>query len=302
MNGERTPDFLIVGAPKCGTTFLDGVLSEHPQIHQAKKELHYFGSDLRFMQPRISLAGYLRHFQAAEPGQICGEASVWYLYSHRAAKEISAFNDSARIIVLLRDPVDMVESLHAQLLFRGNETIRDLRSALAAEPRRRAGMDVPPRCSFPDGLQYREVVDLAPQVQRYLDRFGRAAVHIVLFDDLKTQPENTVADVLRFLGLHDHPGWSREKRNARHAVRSVWLQRLVHRPPAVVKRLTRSVLPEGARRRAGGMAARTLRRVNQGPVPEPDPGLRQFLRQELRPQVEALENVVGRSLSSWQAM
>src|SRR5262245_21415535 len=97
----RTPDFFVVGAPKCGTTALDAYLKQHPDIFiPARKELHYFGSDLAFLKaPRISLEEYLTQFGPAQDQRRVGETSVWYLYSQQAAAEISKFCREAQVII-----------------------------------------------------------------------------------------------------------------------------------------------------------------------------------------------------------
>src|SRR6266545_5937438 len=131
----RRPDFFIVGAPKCGTTALNDYLKDHPEIFiSARKELHFFGSDLVFRGPRrITEQEYLSFFAPARHEKRLGEASVWYLYSQQAAAEIKAFSPAARIIIMLRNPVDMMYSLHSQRLYNGRETISDFAKALATE-------------------------------------------------------------------------------------------------------------------------------------------------------------------------
>src|SRR3954468_1950993 len=114
-----SPSFFIVGAPKCGTTSLNDYLRQHPRIFiPERKELHYFGSDLTFLKTqRPTREEYLAHFAAAQPQQIAGEASVWYLYSQLAAREIHDFCREAKFIIMLRNPVDMMHSLHSQYLY-----------------------------------------------------------------------------------------------------------------------------------------------------------------------------------------
>ncbi|NLF38083.1 sulfotransferase, partial [bacterium] len=104
----RLPDFFIVGAPKSGTTALHAYLGRHPSIFvPARKEPHFFGSDIvspAFVRDRDA---YLSLFAGATTEARVGEASIWYLYSKRAAREIKEFNPDARIIIMLRNPVDM---------------------------------------------------------------------------------------------------------------------------------------------------------------------------------------------------
>src|SRR5215472_18741131 len=109
----KRPDFFIVGAPRCGTTAMGQFLSAHPDIFMARKEMHFFGRDLRFGRRfyRRNLDAYLSEFTGAESRKRAGEASVWYLSSRTAAAEIKEFNPDSRIIIMLREPVEMMFSL-----------------------------------------------------------------------------------------------------------------------------------------------------------------------------------------------
>src|SRR5215469_15660817 len=94
------PNFFLVGAPRCATTAMSQFLGEHPDIFMARKELHFFGSDLRFSSRfyRRDLRAYLSEFDGKRPSDhLAGESSVWYLYSAQAASEIREFNPEARI-------------------------------------------------------------------------------------------------------------------------------------------------------------------------------------------------------------
>ncbi|MFQ5570582.1 MAG: sulfotransferase, partial [Rhodothermales bacterium] len=118
------PDFFIVGAPKCGTTAMFRYLQEHPEIYLPKKEFHHFGSDLRppnYQGRNRDRAVYLSLFAGVTTEKRIGEASVWYLYSKKAAREIKAFAPEADVIIMLRNPVEMMYSLYSLFLW-----VRDL--------------------------------------------------------------------------------------------------------------------------------------------------------------------------------
>src|SRR5262245_55217092 len=128
------PNLFIVGAPKCGTTSLASYLAEHPSIFMCEpKEPSYFSRELiesrteaeRWETPwRYDESAYLKLFDAAKPTQVVlGEASTTYLYSHRAPAAIRALAPEARIVVMLRDPVELVQALHAQKVLEGEETV-----------------------------------------------------------------------------------------------------------------------------------------------------------------------------------
>ena len=132
MDKYRKPDFFIVGAPKCGTTSMFHYLRQHPQIFMPdNKEPHYFGKDLIKMSDEFidNEDEYLNLFKDAKSDQKLGEASTFYLYSKSAYKEIKEYNPDAKIIIMLRNPIDFLHSLHSQLLFSGYEDELDFEIA-----------------------------------------------------------------------------------------------------------------------------------------------------------------------------
>src|SRR5271156_1339421 len=102
----RKPDFFMVGAPKCGTSAMAHFLGMHPEVFMARKEMHFFGQDLRLAPKfyRRDLPAYLAEFEGCAGQARAGEASVWYLFSSQAAREIKAFSPDAGIIIMLREP------------------------------------------------------------------------------------------------------------------------------------------------------------------------------------------------------
>ena len=200
---ERKPDVFIVGAPKCGTSAMHHYLAAHDDIYMAKKEMHAFGSDLRFGPQfyRRNLQEYLAEFDARNGERRAGEASVWYLYSTQAAAEIQAFNPEARIIIMLREPAEMLYSLYSQFRYDGNEHLKTFEEALAAEEKRRAGRCIKRQTYFAQGLVYRDAARYTAQVRRYFDVFGRDRVHVVIYDDLVADVRATYCRTLDFLGV-----------------------------------------------------------------------------------------------------
>src|SRR5690349_13337870 len=135
----KRPDFFLVGAPKCGTSLMDTYLARHPDVFMCSKEPHYFGADLAFNNPPRSLENYLSLFEGSDAAKRVGDSSVWYLWSRTAAAEIKEFAPEASILVMLRNPVSMMHSLHSHLLYTADENIASFEQALAAEPDRREG-------------------------------------------------------------------------------------------------------------------------------------------------------------------
>ena len=164
----RRPDLFIVGAPKCGTTALNEYLRAHPDIYiPLVKELHFFGQDLTFrFTPRISEREYLQLFVPGRAASRLGEASVRYLQSRTAAREIRAFSPTAHIIAMLRNPVDMMHAMHSELCFSGMEDILSFEAALDAEEARMRGERIPPGTNVPEMLYYRTSARFTEQLER----------------------------------------------------------------------------------------------------------------------------------------
>ena len=204
-NGAKQPCFFIVGAPKCGTTSLHYYLQQHPKVFMATKELHFFGKDFTYLDAPTPLNYYLSFFKDAQSSQLIGEASVWYLYSKLAAEEIKQTNPKAKIIMMLRNPVDMIYSLHSEQCYNGNENILSFEEALNAEESRLQGNLIPPNLGCPiEALQYRQVGLFYQQVKRYLDVFGRDQVHCIFLSDLKENVAGSFKEVLKFLQLDEN--------------------------------------------------------------------------------------------------
>jgi hypothetical protein len=292
------PDFFIVGAPKCGTTSLHDYLRQHPDIFMPTvKELNYFGSD-RVMRhtPRLTLDEYLSHFSAAPAGARVGEASVSYLRSTRAADEIAEFAPGAQAIIMLRNPVEVMHALHAELAFLGVEDL-DFPAALAAESDRRAGRRVPAAANNPRAMLYREAVDFPDQVRRYFDALGRSRVHIVLFEEFRDATMASVQETYRFLGVDPSFQPDLPVLNASKTPRSRIVQRIAAAPPDWLRRSVRRLLPRPARKRL----YRRVMKLNAQPqtrTPMP-PDLRAQLTADLAPMVAELGTLLEIDLSRW---
>ena len=300
----KKPDFFIVGAPKCGTTALCKYLDEHPDLYiPPLKELNYFGADLTGNKKAHTLDEYLAYFSDAKD-QLCGEGTPWYLFSQKAASEIHDFNPNAKIIVMLREPVSLLYSLHSQHLYNGSsEDIQDFKAALEAEADRHQGLRLPPRCIRPEGLLYREVVKFTPQLERYFQIFGRDRVRVIIFDDFIKDTAAVYRDTLAFLGVDPNFETPFFKINSNKQVRNRGLQQLVKHPPAKLLEIGKFLipLPQSTRRALLEGIKAQLNRVNtkQAPRSPLDPELKKALQQEFAPEIERLSQLLGRDLTHW---
>lgn len=202
------PNFFILGAPKCGTTSMYHWLNQHSRIFFPKiKEPHFFSTDLNEKKRAVKdLATYLSLYtEATENHSILGEASVFYLYSEKAVENIINFNPNARFLVMLRNPVDMVVSLHNQYLYSGNEVFRRLEKAWALQDKRPDGIGITKLTADPHLLQYGKVCKLGEQVNRLLDVVPNDRVFFILLEDIKTNAENQLNNIALFLDISYEP-------------------------------------------------------------------------------------------------
>jgi hypothetical protein len=296
------PDFFIVGAPKCGTTAMTDYLGQHPEIGMCpRKETHVFATDLydrlaakRGQRPPDH-EEFLRLFADLQNQRTRGEASVWHLYSAVAANEIKSFEPEAKIVVMLRNPFDMLPSLHSQLVYVGLEPIDDFATALALDDEReRSGTPVgfPPR-------SYRSAVRYAEQIQRYLEAFGPDRIHVIRYDEFRDDTLGTFRGTCEFLGVDSTFEPTIEVINPNKRVRSRLMRRLVRRPPEGLRSILHRVTSKDLRRRAGAEMNRLNTRFDRRP-PVPDE-VRNRLRPEVERQVVELDDRIGLDVSVWLA-
>ncbi|MGB7416307.1 MAG: sulfotransferase [Thermosynechococcaceae cyanobacterium] len=304
----KKPNFFIVGAPKCGTTALFTYLGEHPDIYipetsetvesqlGGKKELHFFGHDLGFNRP--SLDNYLGYYTNADGEQQLGESSVFYLYSQQAAEEIKAFNPDARILVMLRNPIDMMYSWYSQLSFWGDETLPTFQAALEAEADRKGGKLRPAQADHPiECFYYREIAQYTDQVKRYFDLFGRDRVHVIIFDDFKQDTAAVYQRVTKFLGCNQVYEPDFRVINSNKSIRNKGLQGFLRHPPKWVRLLTDVLIPVPVRR----IVRQRLQQYNTQASTrnDLDTGLRRYLQQEFKVEIEHLSQLLDRDLTHW---
>ena len=232
----------IVGAPRCGTTTLAHFLKSHPAIcFPLVKEPHYFAQadlrGLRFEELRERVEDeYLRRFFRWEPNwRIGADASVTYLYMPEHLEAALRLWPGSQFIVALRDPLQMLPSLHRRLIYIGDESIRHFEQAWSAVADRAEGRRIPPSCIEPRWLRYDEAARFGTYVERLFATVGRERCHVVLFDDLAADPAAEYRRLTSFLGLEAVDGIDLKPRRGGADVRLAWLQRFLKRPPKALR-------------------------------------------------------------------
>ena len=298
---QTRPHFFIVGAPKCGTTSMAEYLNRHPDVFVMRGEPHHFGTDLDYNKPRLSREQYLKLAAGTGGKRLCGDRSTWYLYSERAAGEIHDHNPDARIIAMLRNPADMIRSLHRHQFQRGRrDDLEGLADALDAEPDRRRGLRIPPDARFPESLFYSAIPRYSAQLRRFFETFGRDRVHVILFDDLRRDPAATYRETLEFLGVDS----SFEPDFAVHNVAAPTPDSLLYRAwkASTLRYRLRGIVPQRIY-----TAIRERRRRRNAAAPQRESGkrmppeIRERLDARFADEIDRLEDLLDRDLGSWRA-
>lgn len=297
---KRGPSLFIVGAPKCGTSWASQMLDAHPDAFMPTvKEPHRFGSDLTPRNWSRDPETYFGLYDEAgeRPGV---DASTFYLSSSLAAAEIREFDPQARILIMLRHPLAVVESLHAQLLFDGTEDIDDVDVAIAAAPDRRRGDRIPADCIRPEALDYPHVVRFGEHVERYLNAFGPEQVLVLFHDELKADAVDVRRRILDHFGLDPARGELPGAVNERKEIRSKRLRSAYRSIESneQIKTVLRRVLSPSLR----WQIAHRIKMFNSKPADRQhlSAATQAELLAGLRDDVAKLEAMLGVDLDEWK--
>lgn len=204
----KLPNFIIVGAPKCGTTSLYYYLKQHNDIYMPeRKELHYF--TYNYMKNMVAGPGdrqilsslcstreaYEGYYEKVKFEKAVGEVSPSYFYFPDIGERIIRELGRVKIIFMLRDPIEKAFSQYMHLV-RDNRETKKFSDALRVEKKRiKEGRAVIWR--------YAESSLYADKLQKYMEIFGEQNIKVILFDDLKSSPAAVMRDAFRFLEVDD---------------------------------------------------------------------------------------------------
>ena len=281
-------DFFIVGAPKAGTTSLYHYLSEHPETDMSiLKEPNYFSeksikdNDLYYKSyPIKKLSRY--HSLFKNNNLIKGEASVSYLYYKDVAKSIKAYNSSARIIIMLRDPIERAFS-HYLMDFRLgliNDTFENIifqKSNLSNS-----------KTYF---QQYVKLGEYTNQIKRYFNEFPSEQILVVDYDDFKKKTSDVVKKVYKFLKIDiNFSPELNNKHNARFIVNNRLLKFLFSK--IIIRKAMNLIFPKFIKSFIKNQFFN-----NKPPILLSSSRL--YLRQYFKKDVENLSNFLQKDYSKW---
>lgn len=274
-------DFIGIGSGKCGSTWLHENLAKHPQICDSNlKELNYF-SDLYDEHPP---SWYAAQYASCDCGQLKGEFSVTYLSHPKAAERIKQQFPEARLLAIVRDPVQRTFSnyLHSQ----------------------RKG-DIPPDLPFDQYIQ--DEANLSParyaeHFETWYRTFPASQIHVIVLEDFLRDQLAGYRAIYRFIGVDNPdfvpPGYDQRSNEARN-YRFLFIENILVRTYRWLSRkgytrLVKSILDSGA-----GSIVRKLNDSKQ-PPPKIDEPSRERLKQYFRPHNARLAALLGRDLSCWE--
>jgi hypothetical protein len=282
----RWPDFIGIGTIKSGTTWLWECLRDHPQLFLPRmKEIEYFDA-------RYALGDdWYRGFFSEAGERVCGEISPQYVHAPQAFERIAPLAGRVRLVVCLRNPAERAFS-HYLMDARAFPDMSHAEKLRDFEWLVREG-----------GSKYLEYGHYAKQLEPYLERFGREAIHAVFYDDITDDPAAVVADVCRFLGVDDShsPAALAVRVNAAKRYRSVRLFRTLQRGVRVAEHL--GLEPLILRLKRNGLRDRVLGALETREEYEPLPvELRHRLVGRYAAGNTRLGAILGRDLSAWNVV
>ena len=281
---RRWPNLFLVGAAKAGTTSLYRELARHPAIYMSPmKEPHFFSQ----IQPAPEREAFFPHltdedeylalFKGATSEEVRGEGSTSYLWDRQAAERIKSVVPEARVLIILRDPVDRAYSQYWNDVREGIER-RSFLDALLEEQRYGPGEWGVSSLLIDCGLY-------AAQVERYLGHFG-ARVHVLFFEDFVRREASTIADVHSFLGMGSPTAGSAPRRMNPASLPRNRLSGALF-ASGRLRRAVRSTVPRPVR---GKVRGALLKEVSPPPI---DPATRALLTEIFRPEVARLADLIG---------
>lgn len=299
------PTFFMIGAAKSGTSALYSYLGQHPEVFlPAAEEPSWFAfadHELAFTAPDekppavnsqavVIGSEYVALYESARPDQTCGDVSPVYLYWPGTAERVASKVPEARVIAILRHPVDRAYSAFMHARREGREPLDDFRAALTAEKERIAG-----NCGFI--WRYRDLGDYAPQLRRWFEVLPRHQFLLATYDEFAADPVGLCKRIQSFIGVsEDFIPDTGTRHNTSGIPRSPALYDLLnsHGPLA---RFARGLAPiVGLQRMKGAQARMQTRLLRRVPL---DPDIRSELVTQWRPQIESLVGLVDLDIEGW---
>lgn len=296
------PNFIIIGAAKAGTSSIFQYLVQHPQIYGcpikepsffafAGESVNYSGpGDYLFNQSVVTTYdAYESLFDGVTNEFAIGEASVVYLNNKKAAVNIKRYVPRAKIIVVLRNPVDRAISSYSHLVRDGFESMGSLSEALAVEELRIQN-------NWQHLWQYQRLGFYCDALRNYFSLFPREQIAVYTYDALTKDPQGLLTEIYAFLGVDQsfHPDTS-----YRHNVSGIPRSRMLHRllmQKSVVKDLLKPFIPKELRL---SMQMKITRRNIDARGINVSEAERKYLKDKFRSDILRTQSLINKDLSGW---
>lgn len=290
-----------MGAPKCGTTSLSEYLKEHPNVFiSSPKEPHYFASDMVNYRGLKKSKDYFNLFSDATNEHLAiGEASVWYLYSKKAIENIYMYNKDAKIIVMLRKPVDMVYSMHSQHLNSQGEDEEDFKKAWNLEGERKKGKSIPKHILHVPNLYYSEIANYFTQLKNLYNYFPKEQVKIIIFDNFERNTKSIYNDLIDFLELPYYNKNLFPKFNENKIFKYHIVNKLFKLEPNSIRNVRKKMMGIfGLNKFEFGKVILKMNsvKINRKPM---DSEIRKMVIENYYDEVNSLSNLIQKDLSGW---
>lgn len=296
MTGNR-PNLFIVGAPKAGTTSLYHYLKQHPDIFMSNiKEPNFFNTDLH-RKNRLSKDEYSNLFKSKLNVKYYGESTPLYLVSKDAAKKIKEYSPNAKIIIMLRRPVDLMYSAYFQNKYNGIENSNSFQEALSLEEQRKKEGTKTVNGEPINRLFYSDLIKFNEQVERFFKYFDRKDVHIILYDHLKRDTKKEFNKVLEFLKLRQY-SVDFNVMNQQKKLRNIKIQKNINNPPNFLSKTLRMLVPFKIVRSRIYSKLLSLNSVNINKE-NLDLEFAKKIVKSQKKEIGVLSRLIGEDLSSW---
>jgi hypothetical protein len=305
MSQGSMPDFLIIGAPKAGTTALHAALAQHPEVFVSNpKEPKYWlcddapppawngPGDKHSQQEWVwRRAEYTSLYAPAEAGQVRGESTPFYLWSRGAHRRIAEGIPDVKLIAVVRDPVDRAYSNWMHLWSDGLEPVADFEHALTLQ-QQRIDAGWAPFWRYVELGRYGEQLE---HLYRYVDP---DRVLVLRYRTVVDDPQHAVDEACRFLGITPGLIASIPRDNHREFVQPGWRPRVLGPVVRTGARLGQFAPPKVWRRASSPLVAQLA-----GPGGSHRPRLTPEARLRLLPHfaddIERLAALTGEDFSDW---
>lgn len=221
IDDNLVPNLFLVGAPKCGTTSVVNWLNQTGQVFVPRgREPHYFASDMFPDRVCNTFERYMALYSGSGSFKYRLDGSTGYLASSIAVPQILEMQPSAKFIAMVRDPAEMVLSLHRERVNEGRELILSAREAWNQR-------SAPKRAPVEMALNYELQCDLAQQLKRIISQVDPCSLLILSLGEVALAPEKTCDVIMDFLGLPTLRNPNFEVQGAAVSRRSYRLQSMV---------------------------------------------------------------------------